>query len=57
MYGPQDGRATGTYLCENIPKSSKFPLACDFTAISWSVDSTSDLANGSYAPHMILSTL
>ena len=24
----------GTYFCENRPKSSKFSLACDFTAIS-----------------------
>ena len=25
-----DGRATGTYFCENIQKCLKFPLATDF---------------------------
>ena len=29
---------------------------CDFTAISWSVDSNTSQANGFYVPHMVLNT-
>ena len=50
----QDRRATGTYFRENRPKSSKFPLGCDFMAISGFVDSTISLANGFCVPHMVL---
>ena len=38
-----DGRATGTYFCENDQKRSKFPLASHFMAISGSVDSTTSI--------------
>ena len=45
---------TSTYFCVKInQKSSKIPIACDFTAISGSVDSTTSLANGFYVPHMV----
>ena len=47
-----DGRATGTYFCENIQKCLKFPLATDFMAISGSTS----LVDGFYVPHMVLNT-
>ena len=37
-------------------KSSLFPLACDFTAISGYLDNTTSLANGFYVPHMVINT-
>ena len=51
-----DRRATGTYFCEHKPKMSKFPLTCDFMAISGSVDSTTSLAYSFYVTHMVLNT-
>ena len=53
-----DGRATAQVLIfvKIDQKCSKFPLASDFMAISGSVDSTTNLANGLYVPHMVLNT-
>ena len=50
-----DGRATGTYFCEN--RQTMFKVSSrDYIAISGSMYSTTSLVDSFYVPHMVFNT-